>query len=280
VAIRPVIVVHAGAGDWLTGVNDAVAACRRAAKAGMDVLGENGQATDGVVAAVRVLEDDPACNAGTGAVLTSSQTLELDACVMDGSSGASGAVGALPPFKHPIDIARHVMNHGQFHLLVGSGAAEFAISHGFNPAGQEDMIVRRNHPDAHAGNTVGAIALDSAGHLAAGTSTGGVSGKPPGRLGDTPIVGAGTYADHQLACSFTGEGESIARACAAFWTVEHPERDLDSLAASSLMRLVDHFGGRGGLIILRNDGALARKTNMKAMPHCYGILGHGFSFRS
>ena len=225
--MQPIVVVHGGASEWYAGTGLGRAACTRAAQAGWDALAAGGSALDAVIAAVRVVEDDPACNAGTGAVLTSRGTLELDACVMDGASLASGAVTVLPPFRHPIDVARAVLEDGRYHLLAGDGAAAFARARGFEPCDPQLMIT----PDRQAefegrgrfdrGNTVGAVALDADGHLAAATSTGGMTGTDPGRVGDAPLVGGGTYADEHAACSCTGDGEAFARACAAFWTVEH-----------------------------------------------------------
>ena len=163
---RPVVVVHGGAAEWYSGTDAGRAACRRAAEAGVAALESGGKALDAVTAAVRVVEDDPACNAGTGAVLTSSGTLELDACVMDGSSLASGAVAVLPPFLHPIDIARAVLEDGRYHLLAGEGAAAFARTRGFLPSDPEDMITTERRAEIEPGaarredgNTVGAVAL-------------------------------------------------------------------------------------------------------------------------
>jgi L-asparaginase / beta-aspartyl-peptidase len=265
------VVVHAGAGNWAHSVAAAIEACERAASAGLAVLGDEGSAIEAVLAAVRVLEDDPACNAGTGGALTSEQTLELDACIVDGSTGRSGAVGALPPFFHPIDVARAVMDDGRFHLLVGPGAARFAETHGFMPAPEGAMIVRREH--ASSGNTVGAVALDAFGKLAAATSTGGMSGQIPGRLGDTPIVGAATLADEAIACSYTGDGEAITRACGAFWTSQQADDGAHLAAERSIARLGERYGGNGGLIALSGDGEVGVSFNTTAMPHCVATLG-------
>jgi beta-aspartyl-peptidase (threonine type) len=263
---RGAVVVHAGAGSWAHGLNLGVAACEHAADAGIRILGAGGSALEAVLAAVRVLEDDPACNAGTGAVLTSDGTIELDACVVDGSTRRSGAVGALPPFLHPIDIAHAVMDDGRFHLLVGPGAAAFAMSKGFSPAAPEQMIVRRDH--VASGNTVGAVALDGEGRLAGATSTGGTSGQAPGRIGDTPIVGAATHADDRIACSYTGQGEAIARASGAFWTSLQAEHGAEIAAERSIRRLGDEFDAVGGLIVLDRDGAVGVSFNTDAMPFC------------
>lgn len=271
--VEPIVVVHGGAAEWYAGTGPGRAACRRAAQAGHGVLAAGGTALDAVIAAVTVVEDDPACNAGTGAVLTSRGTLELDACVMDGASLASGAVAVLPPFRNPVDIARAVLEDGRYHLLVGDGAAAFARARGFKPCDPELMITddRRAELEGRAhferGNTVGAVARDATGRLAAATSTGGIAGTEPGRIGDVPLVGGGTYADEHAACSCTGDGEAFARACAAFWTVEHVADGAQSTAESSVARVLQRFGGYGGVIVLDKAGDVGIARSASAMPH-------------
>lgn len=272
-AVEPIVVVHGGAAEWYAGTSQGRAACRRAAEAGWEALAAGGGALDAVIAAVRVVEDDPSCNAGTGAVLTSRGTLELDACVMDGVSLASGAVAVLPAFRNPIDIARAVLEDGRYHLLVGDGAAAFARSRGFTPCDPEDMITPERRAESEGrgnfdrGNTVGAVARDSSGRLAAATSTGGIAGTDPGRVGDAPLVGAGTYADEDAACSCTGEGEAFARACAAFWTVEHAGDGAQTAAERSVARVLQRYGGYGGLILLDRSGDIGIARSASAMPH-------------
>lgn len=293
---EPVVVVHGGAGDWREGTEEGMRACRDAAQTGCEVLAAGGPALDAVIAAVKVLEDAPACNAGTGAVLTSAGKLELDACAMDGATLASGAVAALPPFEHPIDVARAVLQDGRYHLLVAQGAADFAVERGFTPANPEAMITAEQrayweraraqladpHPHAdatppHAGNTVGAVALDSAGHLAAATSTGGLAGTLPGRVGDSPIVGGGTYANAHGACSCTGDGESFARACAAFWAVEavahRSQSDPDAIAEQLLARVKDGFKGTGGVILIDAQGRIGVAKSAPFMPYAVAAPG-------
>ena len=271
--VEPIIVVHGGAAEWYAGTEAGRDACRRAAEAGYAALAAGRGALDAVIAAVRVVEDDPVCNAGTGAVLTSRGTLELDACVMDGASLASGAVAMLPPFRHPVDVARAVLEDGRYHLLVGDGAAAFARARRFTPCDPELMITpdRRAELEGHGpfdrGNTVGAVARDANGRLAAATSTGGIAGTEPGRIGDAPLVGAGTYADETAACSCTGEGEAYARACAAFWTVEHVADGAQAIAERSVMRVLERFGGYGGLILLDRAGNVGIARSASAMPH-------------
>lgn len=271
--MEPIVVVHGGASEWYAGTGPGRAACRRAAEAGFAAMAAGGGALDAVIAAVRVVEDDPACNAGLGAVLTSRGTLELDACVMDGASLASGAVAVLPPFRHPIDIARAVLEDGRYHLLAGEGAAAFARARGFTPCDPELMITddRRAEYEGKGsferGNTVGAVARDAYGNLAAATSTGGMSGTIPGRVGDVPIVGCGTYADEHAACSCTGDGEALARACAAFWTVENVADGAQAVAERSVSRVRKRYGGYGGLILLDKNGDVGIARSASAMPH-------------
>jgi beta-aspartyl-peptidase (threonine type) len=222
---------------------------------------------------VRIVEDDPACNAGTGAVLTSRGTLELDACVMDGASLASGAVAVLPPFRNPVDIARAVLEDGRYHLLVGDGAAAFARARGFTPCDPGAMITEDRRAEFEGrgnfdrGNTVGAVARDANGHLAAATSTGGIAGTDPGRVGDAPLVGGGTYADDRAACSCTGDGEAFARACAAFWTVENVADGAQTVAEHSVARVLKRFGGYGGVILVNKAGDVGIARSASAMPH-------------
>jgi beta-aspartyl-peptidase (threonine type) len=273
----PVIAVHAGAGEWSDDADHGIAACSEAVRAGLATLEEGKTALDAVVAAVRILEDNPLCNAGTGGVLTSTGELELDASVMDGATLRSGGVGALPPFEHPVEIARAVLENQRYHLLTGAGAAKFAEAQGFSPGDPEVMITERRRKELReglsaTGNTVGAVALDTRGHLASATSTGGIAGADPGRLGDTPIVGAGTYADRRAACSCTGQGEAFARACAAFWATEHVENGAQDTAEAAVARVRDDFGGYGGLILLDAQGNVGVARTAADMP--YAVAGH------
>jgi L-asparaginase / beta-aspartyl-peptidase len=230
------------------------------------------------VRAVQSLEDDAVCNAGTGAIPTVSGVYELDASVMEGSTLRSGAVGALVGFSNPVLIALAILRDGRHHLLVGSGAADFAVNHGFTKrspnAGQAPATY-------HQGNTVGAVARDSTGNVAAATSTGGVLGQLDGRLGDTPIVGAGTYADEFAACSCTGDGDAFVRACTAFWAVRCAQTlSARQAAQEALDRTHSRFHGSGGMILLRSDGTFAIERTMAAMPYAYAeaeaivISGH------
>ena len=265
----PALVVHAGAGTWEGGVDNAIAACEAAVERGQIILQESDSVLDAVVAAVTVLEDDPCCNAGTGSVQTSVGTYELDACVMDGLSLLSGAVGALPSYRNPILIAKTLLLDGAHHLLVGLGAAAYAEERGFHalePGGSPPQ-----HPTQgrFAGDTVGAVAVNSRGHLAAATSTGGVQGQPPGRIGDTPLVGAGTYADDRAASSCTGDGDAFARACCAFWAVDNVARGAQAIAETALDRTQNRFHGTGGIILISRSGDIGIACTMPKMPFAF-----------
>ena len=239
-ADRPVvIVIHGGAGvierAHMTPEREASyrAGLGAALDAGYAVLEHGGSALDAVGAAVRTMEDDPQFNAGRGAVLNHDGLCELDAAIMDGAAGQAGAVAGVHHVKNPIDLARRVMEKSPHVLLMGQGAEEFALSQGVVLVPESYFITPERvreledakraaaaraptaplpiRPAAPKGmGTVGAVALDRTGHLAAATSTGGLTNKLYGRVGDTPIVGAGTYASESCAVSGTGEGGVIA----------------------------------------------------------------------
>ena len=249
--------------------------CRVAAAAGRALLAAGGSALDAAQRAVEVLEDDPRFNAGTGGSLDEDGALRLDAALMDGATLAAGAVASLPPFLHPIAVAREVLRDGRHVLYVADGAAAFAEGRGIVPASADTMITAAARDRLAltlggasgnwAGGTVGAVACDERGHVAAATSTGGTVGKRRGRVGDSPIVGAGTYADDRGgAVSGTGEGEGFLRASiaarASLWLEggATPE-DVARRAVTFLRERVD---ASGGLILVDRTGRLgfARST--------------------
>ena len=275
-ASRWVILVHGGAGEVPPArIAEHVAGCERAAAVGAAVLREGGTALDAVEASVKALEADPIFNAGTGACLNRDGHLELDAAIMDGATLGAGAVGALPPFAHPISIARRVMEATPHVLLAAEGAARFAVAQGFSPADEATMITDRARSrweaaqrleavEGWAGGTVGAVARDVHGHVAAATSTGGMVNKLPGRIGDSPIVGAGTYADDDLgACSTTGDGEAMLRLCTAKATLDRLRSEgAEAAARGEIARVHARTSRTGGLILVARDGSigLARST--------------------
>ena len=286
--VVPVVAVHGGAGavdpDRLALHVEGV---RRAAAAGLSVLESGGSSLDAVIRAVEVLEDDELFNAGTGGSLTDEGTLELDASVMEGTTLRGGGVCALPPFAHPIRVARAVLDEGRHVLYAGAGAAAFAERAGFSPADPATMITERARErlarfhaaevgPGWAGGTVGAVACDRDGRVAAATSTGGTVGKAVGRVGDTPILGAGTYADDLGgAVSATGIGEAIVRSCLARAVTERLARgdDAEMAAVQALEVFRRRFGGDGGLVVVDRLGRAAARFNTATMSHAIARLG-------
>ena len=247
------------------------------------ILDKGGSSLDAVTLAVQMLEDDPLFNAGRGAVLTRKMTAELDAAIMDGSNETAGAVACLNHIKNPISLARLVMERTRHVFLVGSGAEDYAVELGFELVPnsyfhtahrtEELSRVQKNvdSPTLISGDqgTVGAVALDAQGNLAAATSTGGVVNKLPGRVGDTPIIGAGTFAKNGIcAVSATGQGEYFIRTVAAHHVssaVEHRELSLESAVAELLHEKLSGLGGTGGIIAIGADGKMVADFNTEMM---------------
>ena len=251
----------------------------RALLAGHAVLAAGGPALDAVIAAVMVLEDDPLFNAGHGAVLTADGTIEHDACVVDGPTRRIGSVAGVCGPHHPIAAARAVLDHSPHVLLAGRGAeAWLADRVPFVPPSYfiterrqralRSVLAAAGGPvdDADRHGTVGAVALDQSGALAAGTSTGGMTGKLPGRMGDTPIAGAGTWADGTVAFSATGHGESFIRAGAGHAVAAHLRAGLSLDEATALVLAdVAALGGDGGVIAIDAAGHVALPFNTRGM---------------
>jgi beta-aspartyl-peptidase (threonine type) len=278
--VTPVVLVHGGAGDVPEELRAAHAeGCRAAAAAGLEVLRATGSALAAVVRAVEVLEDDPRFNAGTGACLTEEGTLELDASVMEGTGLRAGAVCSLPPFRNPVRVARAVLDEGRHVLYAAEGASRFAAAHGFLPADPASMITpaARARLDAvlagraergWAGGTVGAVACDAEGRVAAATSTGGMVAKRRGRVGDSPIVGAGTYADDECgAASATGEGESILRLGLTRYACDLLRSGLTAQQAAevAVARLGARLHASGGLVLVDAQGRTGVARNTRTM---------------
>ncbi|PZO77473.1 MAG: isoaspartyl peptidase/L-asparaginase [Sphingomonas hengshuiensis] len=277
---RWTLLVHGGAG-MLT--RDTVSAdADAAARAGLDaalaageaVLAGGGGALDAVEAAVRVLEDDPAFNSARGAVLTYDGTIELDAAIMDGRDRSAGAVAGVTGSRHPVTLARAVMEHSPHVLLAGRGADVFAAEQGIEQAGPDWFMTeeRRAQLDAMKADpdnwfdvdmkygTVGAVAVDAAGHVAAATSTGGVTAKRWGRIGDSPLIGAGTYADDRAcAMSATGSGEFFIRVGVGHEIAARIRLAGETLqvAADTVLAETRALGGTGGVIVVGPDGDAA-----------------------
>jgi len=263
--------------------------------AGHAVLAAGGSSIDAVIAAIVVMEDSPLFNAGKGAVFSHAGRIELDASIMDGSTLMAGSVAGVTTIRNPIRAAHAVMTQSEHVMLIGQGADAFAAEKGLeivDPSyfytqfrwdqlqkaiAQERLL--RDHdalsdkPDAaekmdQKRGTVGAVALDRHGNLAAGTSTGGITNKRFGRVGDSPIIGAGTYADNRsVAVSATGSGEMFIRACAAFNTSAQVRllRMPISEAADNALAEVAAIGGDGGLIVLDAKGNYAMRFNTRGM---------------
>jgi beta-aspartyl-peptidase (threonine type) len=288
VAISPVILVHGGAGDLPAAARPMHAAgCQRAAEAGLAKLLETGSAIEGAIAAVRVLEDDARFNAGAGACLTNAGTIELDASIMEGTFLRGGAVTALPPYTNPIEIARAVMDEGRHVLYAAHGADAFARMKGFAPAEPDAMITPASRArladflagqvgGGWAGGTVGAVACDREGRVVAATSTGGMVGKRPGRVGDSPILGAGTYADDLAgAASATGDGEAALRLGLTRFAIERLRNGAPAQAAAdeSIAAFGTRVSGRGGIIVVSCTGEIGFAKNTATMS--YGLAREG-----
>ncbi len=287
-AIRQVVLVHGGAGDVPEGARAAHAeGCRLAAVAGEAVLRETGSALEAVVRAVQVLEDDARFNAGTGACLDEEGALSFDASVMEGTQLRAGGVCAMPAFRNPIHIARAVLEDARHVLYAGEGAARFARARGFAPVEPSAMIteaarerlakVLAGRADrGWAGGTVGAVACDAAGRVAAATSTGGMVAKRLGRVGDSPILGAGTYADDESgAASATGEGEAILRLGLTRHACELLRSGLSAQEAAdaAIARLGQRLGASGGIIVVDSLGRLGHARNTATMS--WGLARDG-----
>jgi L-asparaginase / beta-aspartyl-peptidase len=289
------LALHGGAGTLrrgeMTAEREALyrAGLARALAAGRDVLTAGGDALDAVTASVCALEDDPLFNAGRGAVFTRAGRQEMDAAVMDGSDRRAGAVAGILGPRNPILAARAVMERSPHVMLIGEGAMAFCREAGLafadaeyfftearwqalaetlaqERAGRLDVDESRRH------GTVGAVARDRAGNLAAATSTGGMTGKLPGRVGDSPVIGAGTYADNATcAVSATGHGEFFIRYAVAHEIaarVGHGRQPL-AAAAEAVVAELGRIGGSGGLVAIGRDGALALPFNCAGMYRGY-----------
>jgi beta-aspartyl-peptidase (threonine type) len=288
-APRWTLVIHGGAGvierERLTKEDDAAirAALARALDAGSAVLAMDGAAVDAVEAAVKVLEDDPHFNAGRGAVFTYEGANELDAAIMDGRDRSAGAVAGVTRTRHPVSLARAVKDASPHVLLMGKGADTFSAEQGLeqvDPSWFATPERRRQLEEFKARKTggwfdvdmkygtVGAVARDAAGHVAAATSTGGITGKRWGRVGDSPLIGAGTYADDRAcAVSATGSGEFYIREgvaheiCARVRFAGEPLQQ----AAERVMAEVKALGGSGGVIVTGPNGEAVWTFNTSGM---------------
>ena len=292
-----VLVIHGGAGtitrENMTSEKEKAyrAKLTEALKAGYAEIMKGKSSVDAVAAAIIIMEDSPLFNAGKGAVFTSDGKNELDAAIMFGKDKSAGAVAAIHTVKNPIKAAIAVMQNSEHVMMIGEGAEIFAKGQGLeivNPdyfwtkdrwdglqklkAKENNKKTTHNHfPEAYEIDqkfgTVGAVALDKDGNIAAGTSTGGMTNKKFGRIGDTPIIGAGTYANAQVGISATGWGEFFIRTTAARTLaakMEYQNKDIKS-AAGEVIAEIEKIGGDGGLIALDKDGNIAMPFNTAGM---------------
>ena len=273
--MKLVIAIHGGAGVLRADRPGAQhrAVLKQALETGYEILINGGKGLDAVAAAVVVLEDSPLFNAGRGSSFNSDGEIEMDASIMEGAALRAGAVAAVRRIRNPILAARAVMEASRHVLLAGSGAERFARKHGLKlerpeyfGTARRRTALRKNLTNYHG--TVGAVALDAQGNLAAATSTGGYTGKLPGRIGDSPIIGAGTYADNRAcAVSGTGFGEAFIRAAVGYDVCARMRYANVSLAAATeaALRNVATLGGDGGLIAVDRRGNVAMPFNSEGM---------------
>jgi beta-aspartyl-peptidase (threonine type) len=286
----PAFIVHGGAWDIPDEeVPGHLNGCRLAAQIGWSILRQGGSALDAVEAAVRALEDDPAFDAGRGAWLNSAGEVELDAIIMNGATLSSGAVAAVQHVRNPISLARLVMERTSHSLIAGAGAEHFAQAQGIPLCDESELLTGhelerwrmiRAQKDfsvvkAFGGmprGTVGAVARDVHGHLAAGTSTGGTPNKLQGRVGDSPLIGCGCYADDLSAgASATGWGESIMKVvlCKAACDFAAQGHGAQQAAAQAIGVLADRAQGLGGLILIDRAGHIGVSFNTPRMARAW-----------
>lgn len=291
--MEPRLIVHGGAwnipdeleSDHIKGVQRAVAEVYPKLQNGISAL-------DAVEEAVKILEQDASFDAGRGAFLNAKGEIELDAMIMDGATLNFGAVAAIRNILHPITVARIVMENSEHCLLVGSGAQDFSQQMGISQLNPTELLTSRelsfyeeikNDPDfttkkpfeISKKGTVGAVALDRKGNLVAGTSTGGTPRKLPGRVGDTPIIGAGTYADNQCgAASATGWGESIMKVLLSKTACDYLKvRNAEDSAKLAIQVLKQRVKGLGGIILIDKNGNYGFAHNTSKMAFAYAQSG-------
>lgn len=299
------LIIHGGAGNIRRGKltsekeQEFVQVLKQSLLIGHEVLAQGGSSVDAAIEAIVIMEDSPLFNAGKGAVFSHEGRNELDASIMNGATLTAGAVAGVATIRNPIRAAHAVMTKSRHVMLVGSGAENFAVEQGLEMVEPSYFFIQhrwnqlqkaiaseqvaldhdietdsRDQGDEKYG-TVGAVALDCHGNLAAGTSTGGLTNKRFGRVGDTPVIGAGTYADNRsVAVSATGTGEMFIRTAAAFQTaiqVRLQQMPITQAADNTLSEIAA-IGGEGGLIVLDAKGNYALRFNTSGMFR--GVIGH------
>ena len=276
------LVIHGGAGT-ITRENmstekeaEYISKLTAALKTGYAILENGGSGLDAVEATIKVMEDSPLFNAGKGAVFTGAGTNELDASIMDGATLQGGAVAGVKTVKNPISAARKVMEKTGHVLLAGEGADAFAKEQGldivdnsyFHTEHRFKSLIKAKEKEMEKHGTVGCVALDKKGNLAAGTSTGGLTNKRWGRVGDSPIIGAGTYASNETcAVSATGQGEYFIRGSVAFDIAAQMDYEKKSVqtAAQAVIDKLTERGGTGGVIVMDRKGNIAMPFNTEGM---------------
>lgn len=277
--MQPVIIVHGGAKTISENKLEANhAGCRAAAEAGWQVLRCGGSAAAAVEAAIRVFESDQTFNAGFGSTLNREGEVEDDAAMMDGATLAWGAIAAVQGVRHPISAARKIMDE-KSQLLVARSGETFAVDHGLEMGAKQEMVSEEQYQEwkesievLERPNTVGCVALDIEGHLVAGTSTGGITGQSPGRVGDSALVGCGLYADNCLgACSTTGDGESLISVVLAKTAIDAlaADRHPDEAAQQAINTLVNRVEGEAGCILIDRQGRVGWAHNSQDMAVAY-----------
>ncbi|HZU23513.1 MAG TPA: isoaspartyl peptidase/L-asparaginase [Terriglobales bacterium] len=287
---EPILLVHGGA--WSM-PDELVAAhergIRNALRAGWAVLERKASSLDAVEAAVRVMEDDDTFDAGRGSFLTTDGRVQCDALMMDGATLRAGGVGCVERIRNPISAARKVLEESAHVYFVGEGAERFAAAHGIELIANEELVIDREREHlrrckekaaqgmefeifAHSHDTVGAVALDAAGNLAAATSTGGTLNKTPGRVGDASLIGCGTYADNQSAAvSTTGWGEPFMKLVLGKWAVDQIAAGATPEAAAwaAMDYVKSRLNGHGGIILLDRNGRMGMAHNTSRMAVGY-----------
>ncbi|HXI94652.1 MAG TPA: isoaspartyl peptidase/L-asparaginase [Candidatus Acidoferrum sp.] len=268
-ATRPALIVHGGAGPVPEGERALrQAAVERARDAGWSEIGAGALAA--VLAAVRLMEDEPLLNAGIGACLNLDGVVELDAGVMEGAELRAGGAAGLKDVRHPIDLALEIMRDGRHVLLAGEGASRFARDHGIEMADPAIFITDRKRQELlHGADTVGAVARDAEGRLAVAVSTGGINGKLPGRIGDAPLPGSGIYADDRFgAVCGTGQGEAFIRLGLARLMVVELQHEMTAaeVAKGAVRLLQSAMKASGGVIVIAREGPPEAAYNTPAMP--------------
>ncbi|OCH77588.1 isoaspartyl peptidase/L-asparaginase family protein [Vibrio breoganii] len=288
------IAIHGGAGTILRSKmseqlkQEMLAVLEASVRAGYEVLQANGDAADATIAAVKVMEDSPHFNAGKGSVLTHEESIEMDASIMHGKALNAGAVAGIKGIKNPIELTNAVMLNSDHVFLIADGAHRFAQSQDFEFLEEEYFVTERRrqqlqsmkekgifalseskYPDDKKFGTVGAVALDCFGNLAAATSTGGVTNKKFGRVGDSPIIGAGTYAENgNVAVSTTGVGEYFIRKTVASdlaARMRYLKEDVHAASEQVIHGELEAMGGEGGLIALDSNGDIHFAMNSSGM---------------